>query len=63
MWVSQGELNFRQTPTFEDCFPASEKCYRTVLYDGLVLRVEPFLHNLVYLDRGCESRQPRQLAS
>lgn len=39
----QGELNFRQNPTFEDCFPASEKCYKTVTDDGLVLRVRTSL--------------------
>lgn len=34
-------LTFRQLPTFEDCFPASEKHYREVDHNGTVLRV-PF---------------------
>ena len=51
----QGELNFRQTPTFEDCFPASEKCYRTVLHDGLVLRVGPVLKSSVHSGACCDS--------
>ncbi len=41
--VAQGELNFRQNPTFEDCYPASEKNYKTVLHDGQVLRVRSAL--------------------
>ncbi|EIE20848.1 hydroxymethylpyrimidine phosphate synthase [Coccomyxa subellipsoidea C-169] len=37
----QGELSFRQSPTFQDCFPGSEKCYREVEHDGKTLKV-PF---------------------
>ncbi|CAL8467938.1 g7476 [Coccomyxa elongata] len=37
----KGELSFRQSPTFQDCFPGSEKCYREVEHDGKTLRV-PF---------------------
>ena len=32
-------LNFRQNPTFEDCFPGSEKVYQEVDHEGTVLRV------------------------
>ena len=32
-------LRFRQLPTFEDCFPASEKHYREVEHNGTLLRV------------------------
>lgn len=33
------DLNFRQTPTFKDCFPSSEKIYKTVDFQGETLRV------------------------
>jgi hypothetical protein len=33
------DLNFRQTPTFADCFPGSEKCYNTVEYKGHTMQV------------------------
>lgn len=32
-------LKFRQLPTFEDCFPESEKHYREVDHHGTLLRV------------------------
>ena len=51
----QGELNFRQNPTFEDCFPASEKCYKTVTHDGLVLRVRTPL--AVKFGASCETNK------
>eukprot|EP00878_Enallax_costatus_P011367 GHUV01011870.1.p1 GENE.GHUV01011870.1~~GHUV01011870.1.p1 ORF type:complete len:274 (+),score=21.87 GHUV01011870.1:173-994(+) len=35
------ELKFRQTPTFADCFPGSEKCYNTVEHEGYTMQV-PF---------------------
>lgn len=35
------ELNFRQSPTFKDCFPGSEKMYTEVMHEGTTLRV-PF---------------------
>jgi hypothetical protein len=38
--VSQTEdLSFRQTPTFADCFPGSEKCYNTVEHNGRTMQV------------------------
>lgn len=43
-------LTFRQLPTFEDCFPASEKHYREVDHNGTVLRVRPRSY--------CTSRPP-----
>ena len=62
--VAQGELHFRQTPTFEDCFPASEKCYTTVLHDGLVLRVRAFIHiSFAVTCQAVSVRQRRPLAS
>ena len=33
------KLNFRQNPTFEDCFPGSEKVFKEVEHDGSILRV------------------------
>ncbi|KAL0054918.1 hypothetical protein WJX82_004384 [Trebouxia sp. C0006] len=35
------KLDFRQSPTFADCFPSSEKCYKEVDHEGTKLRV-PF---------------------
>lgn len=35
------DLDFRQSPTFADCFPASEKCYTTIAHSGRDLHV-PF---------------------
>jgi len=35
------DLKFRQTPTFADCFPGSEKCYNTVEHNGRKMEV-PF---------------------
>lgn len=35
----QGELSFRQSPTFQDCFPGSEKCYNEIEHNGKTLRV------------------------
>ena len=32
-------MAFRQSPTFEDCFPSSEKLYKTVEHDGSTLQV------------------------
>ncbi len=38
--VMQDEkLDFRQSPTFADCFPSSEKCYKDVDHEGAKLRV------------------------
>ncbi|CAL5219971.1 g1908 [Coccomyxa viridis] len=37
----KGELTFRQSPTFKDCFPGSEKCYTEIQHNGSTLRV-PF---------------------
>lgn len=34
-------LTFRQSPTFDDCFPASEKCYKEVEHNGAKLQI-PF---------------------
>ncbi len=40
LYASQVEsLQFRQSPTFEDCFPSSEKCYKEVEHNGETLRV------------------------
>ncbi|CAG9464495.1 unnamed protein product [Pedinophyceae sp. YPF-701] len=36
-----GEYQWRQAPTFEDCYPNSEKVYHEVEHEGLTLRV-PF---------------------
>ena len=36
---SQGELHFRQSPTFQDCYPGSEKCYTEIEHNGSTLRV------------------------
>lgn len=36
---SQGELSFRQSPTFQDCFPGSKKCYTEVEHNGQTLKV------------------------
>ena len=33
------KLEFRQNPTFEDCFPSSEKVYNEVEFEGETLRV------------------------
>lgn len=33
------KLNFRQNPTFADCFPSSEKCYKDVDHEETKLRV------------------------
>ncbi len=33
------KLDFRQSPTFADCFPSSEKCYKEVDHEGTKLRV------------------------
>jgi len=35
------DLKFRQTPTFKDCFPGSEKMYKTVEHNGSTMEV-PF---------------------
>ncbi|KAL3136805.1 hypothetical protein ABBQ38_005517 [Trebouxia sp. C0009 RCD-2024] len=35
------KLDFRQNPTFADCFPSSEKCYKEVDHEGTKLKV-PF---------------------
>ena len=39
---AQGELSFRQSPTFQDCYPGSEKCYNEVEHNGEVLRVSTY---------------------
>lgn len=42
MWgetLQEENLNFRQSPTFEDCFPGSEKCYQELEHNGSTLRV------------------------
>lgn len=36
---AQGELSFRQSPTFKDCYPGSEKCYTEIEHNGSTLRV------------------------
>jgi hypothetical protein len=33
------KLEFRQNPTFEDCFPSSEKVYKEVEFEGETLHV------------------------
>lgn len=45
VWLTQGELSFRQSPTFHDCFPGSEKCYKEIEHNGSTLRVQ-VLHML-----------------
>jgi hypothetical protein len=37
--IQAEHLQFRQSPTFEDCFPSSEKCYKEVEFNGETLRV------------------------
>lgn len=37
--VQPEDLKFRQTPTFVDCFPGSEKCYNTVEFNGETMQV------------------------
>lgn len=41
---AQGELTFRQSPTFKDCFPGSEKCYTEIQHNGSTLRVGPTVY-------------------
>eukprot|EP00884_Botryococcus_braunii_P006232 jgi/Botrbrau1/1560/Bobra.0107s0047.1 len=61
-------LHFRQSPTFEDCFPGSEKCYTEVEHNGSRLRV-PFRrvhlegsegHFDLYDTSGPQGLDPRQ---
>ena len=33
------DLKFRQTPTFKDCFPGSQKMYKTVEHNGSTMEV------------------------
>ena len=45
--MSQAEkLNFRQNPTFADCFPSSEKCYKEIDHEGTHLKVCPQAANV-----------------
>ena len=52
------KLDFRQSPTFADCFPSSEKCYKELDHEGTKLRVSSVISWCSVLFELCPSYLP-----